>query len=216
MIDPEPIMIGARKEISLEVLDAIFSRRSCRHFETRPIDEDVLKKVLKAGCSAPSAHNSQPWHFVVMGGKKKDDLSSLFLNVSSEARYKEYTGFYVNRLLKYSSRMIDEAPIVIAVFNRGSFAQEASKYFGRTKRGFLHMMEVQSVAAAIENLLIAAHSFGLGSVWLGVPLLIPEELVEDFFATKNELMAILPLGYPARGRMVEKAIDLEGRVTYLD
>lgn len=200
----------------MEALDAIFSRRSCRHFKTRPIDEDVLSKALKAGCSAPSAHNTQPWHFVVMRGKKKNDLSSLFLNVSSEARYKEYTGFYVNRLLKHSSRMIDEAPIVIAVFNRGNFVQEANKYFGRTKRELLHTMEVQSVAAAIENLLIAAHSLGLGSVWLGAPLLIPEELVEDFFATKSELMAILPLGYPACGRMVRKAIDFEGRVTYLD
>lgn len=200
----------------MEALEAIFSRRSCRHFNARHIDKEVLDEVLKAACSAPSAHNSQPWHFCVMRGKKKDELASLFLEVSSEARYNEYTGFYVNRLLKYSSRMIQEAPTVIAVFNRGSFTMEASKYFGRTKREFLHLMEVQSVAAAIENMLIAAKSFGLGGVWLGVPLLIPEELIEDFFATKAELMAIVPLGYPSKGRLVEKEIDFKGRVTYLD
>ncbi len=200
----------------MDTFKAIISRRSCRHFDGRPIPGEIVEDLMRAACSAPSAHNSQPWQFMIVKGEKKAALASLFLTVSSEERYKEYTGFYVNRLLKYSSRMLEEAPLVVAVFNRGSFTKEAAKYFGRTKREFLHLMEVQSVAAAIENLLIAAESFGLGSVWLGVPLLIPEELIEDFFRTKDELMAILPLGYPTKRRLIEKRIEIGERVSHLD
>ncbi len=50
----------------MEVLNAIFTRRSIRKYTGDVISEDDLKLVLRAGFSAPSAHNYQPWHFVVV------------------------------------------------------------------------------------------------------------------------------------------------------
>ncbi|HDP69761.1 MAG TPA: nitroreductase family protein [Actinobacteria bacterium] len=199
----------------METIEAITTRRSIRHFESKPIPDDVLKQILKAGCYAPSAHNSQPWKIVVLKDKKKNELAEVFLNVSNEERYKEYTGFYVNRLLKYSGKMIKDSSVALAFFNDGSFCQAASKYFRHSKKEVIHLMEVQSVAAAIENMLLACHDQGLGAVWLGVPLLMPQEIIEDFFRTKNELMAVIPVGYPSKIRSVEKKIDLDKHVTYL-
>lgn len=50
----------------MNVLDAIFTRRSIRKFTGEPVSEQDMQTLLKAGFSAPSAHNYQPWHFVIV------------------------------------------------------------------------------------------------------------------------------------------------------
>lgn len=198
----------------MKFIDMIKSRRSVRHFQDKPLSKTMLMSILEAGCAAPSAHNSQPWRFVVLRREKKDALAEFLFSVSRKERYRSFTGFYVNRLLRHSARMIREAPAVIAVFNAAIFMSKVERYFPYSRRETLHTMEIQSVAVAVENMLLAAHAQGLGAVWLGVPLLIPQELIEDFFKMKNELMAIVPIGYPASTRTVEKKVDLSKHVDF--
>lgn len=50
----------------MDVLQAIFTRRSIRKFTGAAISEENMQTLLKAGFSGPSAHNMQPWHFVVV------------------------------------------------------------------------------------------------------------------------------------------------------
>jgi len=50
----------------MDVLQAIFTRRSIRKFTGEPVSDEDMQTLLKAGFSAPSAHNYQPWHFVVV------------------------------------------------------------------------------------------------------------------------------------------------------
>jgi nitroreductase len=52
--------------LNLEVFDAIEKRKSVRAYDSRPVPEDVLMKVLETGRIAPSASNIQPWHFIVV------------------------------------------------------------------------------------------------------------------------------------------------------
>lgn len=59
----------------MEVLEAIFTRRSIRRFTGEPLSKEELETVLKAGFCAPSAHNYQPWHFVIV--RDKDMLQSI-------------------------------------------------------------------------------------------------------------------------------------------
>jgi nitroreductase len=54
----------------MEAMEAILSRRSIRKYTSEAISKDVLEKLLKAGMSAPSAGNEQPWHFVVVEDHK--------------------------------------------------------------------------------------------------------------------------------------------------
>ena len=49
-----------------ELLKVIYERRSVRSYQKKPIPDDVLKAILEAGRLAPSAHNRQPWHFIVV------------------------------------------------------------------------------------------------------------------------------------------------------
>lgn len=50
----------------METWDALTSRRNIREFEQRPIDSEVLDRILEAGRRAPSARNVQPWDYVVV------------------------------------------------------------------------------------------------------------------------------------------------------
>jgi nitroreductase len=55
----------------METWDAITSRRNVRQFEDRPIDEQVLDRILEAGRRAPSSRNWQPWDFVVVTDREQ-------------------------------------------------------------------------------------------------------------------------------------------------
>jgi len=67
----------------MEVFEAVQARRSIRAYDTRPVPNDVLDKILESGRLAPSANNSQPWHFVVVTDPKKRE-------VLSEGRYAKF------------------------------------------------------------------------------------------------------------------------------
>ena len=59
----------------MEALEAVFTRRSIRKYTGKVVDNDALNLILKAGFCAPSAHNNQPWHFVIV--KNKETLESI-------------------------------------------------------------------------------------------------------------------------------------------
>lgn len=59
----------------MELLEAIFTRRSIRKYSGHPLSEEQLETIIKAGCAAPSAHNRQPWHFVVV--RKPENLAEI-------------------------------------------------------------------------------------------------------------------------------------------
>lgn len=55
----------------MDVINAILTRRSIRKFTGQVVSEEQLNLLLKAGFQAPSAHNNQPWHFVIVKEKAK-------------------------------------------------------------------------------------------------------------------------------------------------
>jgi nitroreductase len=87
----------------MDLLEAIYTRRSIRQFTDQPIPEEQLEEILKTAMQAPSARNFQPWHFVVI-----DDRDLL----------KEVPKFH-----PYAS-MLETAPLTIAVC--GDFTLEKS------------------------------------------------------------------------------------------
>lgn len=56
--------------------NVIFTRRSIRRFESKPVEPEKIERILKAGMQAPSAHNMQPWEFMVVTDKDKRDAVS--------------------------------------------------------------------------------------------------------------------------------------------
>ena len=196
-----------------DTLRSIYRRHSVRHFTEREVRDQDLNVILDAANRAPSAHNQQSWRFIVLRGGKKHALANL---VSERAANFPRPS---SILLRMASRSIVSAPLVVAVANTGELIRHGADLFQVDKeaaRDFFRTMEIQSSAAAVENLLVAATSLGIGSVWLGILFLMKQDVLSFLGEPAGEFMAVVPLGYPAKSTEGPKKRPLEAIVRHLD
>lgn len=196
-----------------DTLKTIETRRSIRSFTEQPVSEKDLTAILKAANQAPSAHNQQSWRFVVVRGEKKAELATL---VSSRAGDFPKAS---SALLRMAARSIKSASVVIAVVNTGELISHGSNLFklnAKQSLDFFRTMEIQSSAAAVQNMLLAAASLGLSTVWLGVLFLIKDEVIEFFGEPGGEFMAVIPVGYAAKESQGPGKRPLEMQVRVLE
>jgi len=148
-----------------ETLQTIKSRRSIRLFTKQEVSDDHINLLLQAANEAPSAHNQQSWRFIVMRDQKRQELARLVTSRSGKFPRPAST------LLRMAARSIAGAPAVIAIANTGDLIRHGTQLFKVEKEmahDFFRTMEIQSSAAAVQNLLLAATSLGLATVWLGI------------------------------------------------
>ena len=196
-----------------ETLRSIHHRHSIRHFTDREVGDEDLGVILDAANRVPSAHNQQSWRFIVLRGQKKQGLASLVTDRAADFPRPS------SILLRMASRSIISAPVVVAVANTGELIRHGGDLFQVDKdaaRDFFRTMEIQSSAAAVENLLVAATSLGIGSVWLGILFLLKEDVLNFLGEPAGEFMAVVPLGYPAKTSEGPKKRPLEAIVRRLD
>ena len=196
-----------------ETLQSIHRRHSVRLFTDRDVSEEDLRTILDAANRAPSAHNQQSWRFIILRRQKKQELAEL---VSAQAAAFARPA---SILLRMAARSILSAPVVAAVANTGELIRHGSELFQvdqQAGRDFFRTMEIQSSAAAVENLLLAATSLEIGSVWLGILFLMKHEVLTFLGEPEGEFMAVVPLGYPAKTTQGPKKRPLEAIVRYLD
>ena len=68
-------------------MNTIFTRRSIRRFEDKPIEKEKLERIVRAGMQAPSAHNRQPWEFLVITDKETKNAVSKMTPYSGMAAF---------------------------------------------------------------------------------------------------------------------------------
>jgi nitroreductase len=115
----------------VDALDLMLARRSIRRFTPQAVSPEDEQKLLDAAFAAPSANNERPWHFV------------LVRDAETRRRLRD---------LHQWTRMLDKAPLVIAVLGRAQG----------------HPWWIEDCSAATENILLEAASLGLGAVWCGM------------------------------------------------
>ncbi len=194
-----------------ETLHSIYKRHSIRMFTDQNVDDDDILTILNAANQAPSAHNQQSWRFIVLRDHKKSELVNLV--VSSSVNFPRPTSV----LLRMAARSITSAPIVIAVMNTGELIKRGPDLFDIEKesaRDFFKIMEIQSSAAAVENMLIAATSIGLASVWLGILIIVQKEVLNFLGNPSGEFMAVVPVGYAVKSSPGPKKRSLDVVVKY--
>lgn len=169
------------------VIEAIKKRRSVRSYNARPIPRDLLNAVIEAGNEAPSAMNSQPWRFVVVEDNEvKMKLLSAALPQAKKftETVKDFDPVRYEVIKKRYSELPDpiyySAPAIVFVIGNGRYA-------------------VHSCPLACENMMLAAHSLGLGSCWVGFGAMVLEEPeVRSLLELKEDESIFGPilLGYP--------------------
>ena len=195
-----------------ETLRTIDQRHSIRTFTDQQVPKEHIWAILRAANKAPSAHNQQSWRFVVVKGDKKKDLASLVTNRAADFPRP------ASALLRMAARSIISAPTVIAVANTGELISRGTDLFKvekETAKDFFRTMEIQNSAAAVENLLLAATSLGLATVWLGILFLIKDDILSFLGEPKGEFMAVIPVGYAVRPASGPKKIPVEDVVKEL-
>ncbi|WEU40132.1 MAG: nitroreductase family protein [Candidatus Odinarchaeum yellowstonii] len=175
----------------------IHSRRSIRVFQKREVPCEKILKILEYGVWAPSAHNCQPWRFIVILNKEVRDRLVEEMSILYEADMRK-DGLQLEEIesrLSKSKLMLKESPVLIlACLDR----KVLWRYNDRSRDENEFIMGVQSVAASIQNILLGAHAEGLGACWMCAPLFCKNivrsvlKLSEDY-----EPQAFIILGYPA-------------------
>jgi len=168
------------------------SRRSIRRFKPDPIPAVVVGKILETATYAPSAHNLQPWRFVVLTiptvRKRLGEVLTNAMRADMQAEGAHESD--IERRVTNSLRRIQEAPVLILLCRDITAVRE--------HKSEDTVMSIQSVANAGLQLLLAAHAEGLGGNWICWPLYAQEE-TRDALELPGpwEPQAIYFIGYPA-------------------
>ena len=180
----------------MDVLEAIQNRTMVREYSSKPLGEKERDLILNAGIRAPTAAGNEQWYFLVVETQKKRDVLYHHL---IEAQKTYYTKMLKTPLAKEkvekwviaAEKGAYKAPLYIAVFVdlRERFC---------TRPEIEELWAQQSVAGAIENMLLAAWGIGIGGCWFGVPLLEEEEFYHILGVGKDglKLSAVMGFGFP--------------------
>lgn len=161
----------------METLQAIFTRRSVRRFSERRVEDEVLHTILCAGMSGPSAVNARPWQFLVVRDRET-------LNKMADAG----GGGAMEPL-----RGADFAVLVCGDLHR-AFSKAPDFW-------------IVDGSIAAQNLILAAHDLGVGSVWLGTwPVEARVKAQQALFALPEHIVphSIVAFGYPETPESTER------------
>jgi F420 biosynthesis protein FbiB-like protein len=173
----------------------------------------VLERVLTTATCAPSAHNRQPWRFVVitspdvsknlalaMGTRLRADL--LADNAPTEIIEKDVARSY--------ARITSAPALVLACLSMS----DMDRYPDEKRANAERIMGIQSTALAVQNLLLAAHAEGLGTCWMCAPLFCADVVSEQLELPQDwEPQALITMGYPAEQKQSTRQ-PLETRVLW--
>ncbi len=189
------------------------TRRSVRRFKPDPVPDSAIQRVLCTATYAPSAHNRQPWRFVVVTdvSVKTYLAEAMAQDFEQDLLRDGISPEKVQVQAKRSKDRITSAPVVIVLCLDMS---EMDSYPDEKRRQAERTMAVQSVAAAGQQLLLAAHAEGLGGVWVCSPLFTQETIRMTLELSEQwEPQALFFLGYPAAQPEARERKPLEAIVT---
>ncbi len=150
----------------MELKEVIENRRSVRHYNTKKVSHEDLEKILNAGRLAPSAKNRQPWNFIVTQNQTSKE------DIANELQIK------LGDIGLTTCNVIRDCSALVLVY--ADIEDE--------------LMDIQSVGACVENMVLEAYNLGIGSLWIGYILQI-EKYLQEKYQINKKLICAVALGY---------------------
>ena len=177
------------------IKDSLRLRRSIRKYKPEPVATELIKTLLETASYAPSAHNAQPWRFIILtDSEQKNALADAMAQAWLEELEKEHVPkntrwATVNR----SVQRFTTAPVLIVACLT---LEDMQKYPDVERQNIERDLAVQSLGAAIQTLLLAAYAEGLGSCWYCAPNFCKPAVQDALWIPETvEPQAIITLGY---------------------
>lgn len=177
------------------MISAIYDRRSTRKFLDKPISKEDLTDIIESGIKAPSSKNRQPWKFIVVQGKEKEEMLKVFrkgiLREEKETALLPQSRQHIPAA-KYTVDIMEEAPVAVFVVNtlgKGILSEMTPE------EHIYEICNVQSISAAIQNMLLAAEEKGIGSLWI-CDIYFAYAEISEWLNSEGQLIAAIAFGYP--------------------
>ncbi len=191
-------------------MEGIFRRCSVRLFEDKPVEEGRLRRVLEAAIRAPNAMGLEQWFFIVV--KRGDVVKRIWeiirdahLFYYERARKKELKREQVKKLLRKFDEGLYLAPVYVV-----AYLDERRRGLKEEFSDVEFLWGVESVAAAVENMMVAAAAMGLGTCWIGVVNFMEDKINRLLNPPDGcKLIAVVPVGYPKEEVKPRPRKDLE-------
>ena len=193
--------------------DIIKKRKTIRKFKDIKIEKDDVIPLIEAAIQAPSAHNFQPWEFILIDSNEvKEKLSSKMAStwVNNLEKDNKSISEIQERVNLSKGRINNASFIIIPCFD----ISKVDKY-GDERDNAEFIMGIQSVALASENILLKATEKGFGVLWLCAPLFCPED-VRAVLEIPDHILPqeILILGIPDEDPIKPKRRNLNDVIHY--
>lgn len=170
-------------------------RRSVRQYQERPVTREQIEQIIEAARWAPSPHGRQPWRFVVI---TRPDLKTLLAdhmgatwrsNLEMDGQNAEVVAI---RLEKSRQRILHAPALIIPCL----YLEDLDRYPDEKRQTDETTMAIQSLGAAIQNMLLMTYDLGLDGGWMCAPLFCPEVVCEALSLDTHLIPhALITIGY---------------------
>ncbi len=193
-----------------DILDVITSRRSIRHYTADPVPNGVIMKILEAARWAPTGENYQPWKLIVVKDQEKKEAIARLSKIGTGSRG---TAEWSMNLLQRFDTVKD--PVERERQLRFYAAGEVSEFPSKAPVVIVAVGDLLSdspdvpydVCACVENMILEAHSLGLGVCWIHGPVANIRHAIElkkllniPTGMGQYKVLAVISVGWPLRPR----------------
>ena len=176
------------------MIKEIENRRSIRKYKRHEISKEIIEDIIYSATLAPSAKNRQPWKFIVYQGEEKSKLVDVMhQGIKSEKITHKLMLEWAFAIpdAENTVRVMEEAPCLIAVLNTN---QKTPFDSIEDEKRIVEICDSLSIGAAIENMILTATSYGLGTLWIANTCFAYNQLI-DFIETDSQLTGIVAIGF---------------------
>jgi F420 biosynthesis protein FbiB-like protein len=199
-----------------DLITLIHGRRSVRKYLDRPVERELLLQMIEAACWAPSPHGRQPWRFAILTqpepkARLAEQMGETWqANLQMDGQAEEIVAA---RLAKSRQRILHAPAIIVPCL----YLEDLDHYPDEKRQADETTMAIQSLGAAIQNMLLMAYDLGLDTGWMCAPLFCPEVACSALKLDARLIPhALITVGYAAADPQRRERLPLEEMITYFN
>ncbi|WP_172256885.1 nitroreductase family protein [Saccharibacillus deserti] len=190
----------------MNLSEAIRTRRSVGAVKNEEVPREQIERILEAGTWAPNHRKTEPWRFFVLQGDGRSKLAAAMADTEAAEKGLNPSPEEREELLASANKKVLRAPVIIAV---GCDPVESPK--------IIPLEETLAVGSAIQNMLLEAHSLGLGTVWRSGSLCYHPLMAERFgLGANGQMLGFIYVGYPDREPGQGTREPFESKTVWID